>query len=153
MTGWQQSVARAQQGDTTAFTAVVRHFQHMAVGYAYAVLGDFHLAEDAAQEAFVQAYLDLRKLRAPQAFPSWLRRIVFKQCDRFTRRKRVHTVPLDAGFESADPRKGPLEAVEQKETQEEVLGAMSALPDSERAAATLFYIDGYSMGEVGEFLG
>ncbi len=153
VTGWQQSVARAQQGDTTAFTAVVRHFQHMAVGYAYAVLGDFHLAEDAAQEAFVQAYLDLRKLRVPQAFPSWLRRIVFKQCDRFTRRKRVHTVPLDAGAESADPRKGPLEAVEQKETQQEVLGAMGALPDNERAAATLFYIDGYSMGEVGEFLG
>ncbi|NIR02616.1 MAG: RNA polymerase subunit sigma-24, partial [Gemmatimonadales bacterium] len=68
------------------------HFQDMAVGYAYSILGDFHLAEDAAQEAFVQAYLDLRKLRVPQAFPSWLRRIVFKQCDRFTRRKRVHTV-------------------------------------------------------------
>jgi RNA polymerase sigma factor (sigma-70 family) len=149
---WQQSVASAQRGDLMAFGAVVEHFQDMAVGYAYSILRDFHLSEDAAQEAFVRAYLDLRTLREPRAFPSWLRRIIFKQCDRITRRKRVRTVPLDAGVESADPRKGPLEVVEQRETQEEVLSAVNALPDNERVAATLFYIDGYSTGEVGEFL-
>ena len=65
--------ARAQQGDVAAYGQVVRRFQDMAVGYAGAVLGDFHLAEDAAQEAFVEA------------FAPWLRRIVFKQCDRTLR--------------------------------------------------------------------
>ena len=48
--------ARAQQGDVAAYGQVVRRFQDMAVGYAGAVLGDFHLAEDAAQEAFVEAF-------------------------------------------------------------------------------------------------
>ncbi|HUU53416.1 MAG TPA: sigma-70 family RNA polymerase sigma factor [Armatimonadota bacterium] len=151
--GWQQSVAKAQRGDAKAFGAVVGRFQDMAVGYAYSILGDFHLAEDAAQDAFVQAYLNLSALREVRAFPSWLRRIVFKQCNRITRRKRVATVPLEAGVESADPRWGPHEAVEQRETQREVLFAVNALPDKERTAATLFYIDGYSMGEVGDFLG
>jgi RNA polymerase sigma factor (sigma-70 family) len=125
----------------------------MAVGYAYSILGDFHLAEDAAQDAFVQAYLDLSTLREARAFPSWLRRIVLKQCNRITRRKRVATVPIEAGVEPADSRRGPHEAVEQRETQREVLSAVNALPDKERTAATLFYIDGYSMGEVGDFLG
>ena len=43
----------------------------MAVGYAYAIIGDFQLAEDAAQEAFVGAWLDLPRLREPAAFAGW----------------------------------------------------------------------------------
>jgi RNA polymerase sigma factor (sigma-70 family) len=150
---WQQSLAKAQRGDVRAFGPVVRRFQDMAVGYAYSILGDFHLAEDAAQDAFVQAYVNLGALREVRAFPSWLRRIVFKQCDRITRRRQVATVPLEPGVEPADPRRGPHETVEKRETQREVLSAVNALPEKERAATTLFYIDGYSMGEVGAFLG
>lgn|GEM_PF-6375961 len=37
------------------------------MGYAYSLVGDFHLAEDAAQEAFIEAYLDLNKLQEPAA--------------------------------------------------------------------------------------
>jgi DNA-directed RNA polymerase specialized sigma24 family protein len=48
-------VARAQSGDLEAYTAIVRRFQDMAVGYGYSLLGDMHLAEDAAQEAFASA--------------------------------------------------------------------------------------------------
>ncbi len=153
LTGWQRSVAKARRGDVEAFGAVVRRFQDMAVGYAYSILVDLHLAEDAAQDTFVQAYLSLSTLREVRAFPSWLRRIVFKQCSRITRRKRVKTMPLEAGVEPADPRRGPHEAIEQRETQREVLSAVNALPEKQRTAATLFYIDGYSMGEVGDFLG
>jgi DNA-directed RNA polymerase specialized sigma24 family protein len=68
-------VIRAQSGDRMAFGSLVRQFQDMAVGYAYSILGDFALAEDTAQEAFVQAYLDLHTLREPHAFPSWFRRM------------------------------------------------------------------------------
>ena len=52
-------VARAQKGDVDAFTTIVRRFQDMAVGYGYSILGDFHLAQDAAQEAFLEAYVKL----------------------------------------------------------------------------------------------
>ena len=53
----------------------------MAVGYAGAVLGDFHMAEDAAQETFVEAFAGQDKVYGAAAFAPWLRRIVFKQCD------------------------------------------------------------------------
>lgn len=53
-------VERARAGDLDAYREIVRRFQDMAYGYAYAMLGDFHLAQDAAQEAFIQAYRDLR---------------------------------------------------------------------------------------------
>ena len=69
-----------------AFAAIVQRFQKMAAGYAFAVLGDFHLAEDAAQMAFFEAYGNLTKVYDAVAFPAWLRKIVFKQCDRIARK-------------------------------------------------------------------
>ncbi len=45
----------------------------MAYSCAYAVIGDFQLAQDAVQEAFITAYRDLDKLQKPNAFAGWLR--------------------------------------------------------------------------------
>jgi len=47
----------------------------MAYAYAYAMLGDFYLAEDAAQRAFISAWRKLGQLRQPEAFPGWFRRV------------------------------------------------------------------------------
>ena len=88
-------VTQAQNQDLDAYNTLVHRFQNMAVGYAYSILGDFHLAEDAAQEAFVRAYLELDQLREPAAFSGWFRRIVFMRCNRLTRKKKWPTVSLD----------------------------------------------------------
>jgi len=149
---WRANVVAAQHGDLAAFDVLVHQFEDMAVGYAYSVLGDFQLAEDAAQDAFIQAFLDMKTLQEPHAFPSWLRRLVLKYCDRITRRKRVPTVSLEAGQEVPDGRPGPEEVVHQREAQATVLGAIRALPEREREATTLFYINGYSLADVGQFL-
>jgi RNA polymerase sigma-70 factor (ECF subfamily) len=45
-------VRAAQAGDELAFAELVRSYQDVAVAYATSVLRDYHLAEDAAQEAF-----------------------------------------------------------------------------------------------------
>ena len=55
------ALERAKSGDLDGFTVLVERFQDMAVGYSYSMLGDFHLAEDAAQEAFLEAYPNLHK--------------------------------------------------------------------------------------------
>jgi DNA-directed RNA polymerase specialized sigma24 family protein len=67
-------VRQAQHGDREAFTEIVTRFQNMAYGYAYALLGDFAQAEDAAQEAFIEVYLSIHNLHEPAAFPSWFKR-------------------------------------------------------------------------------
>ena len=81
-------ISRVHRGDRQAYGEIVARFQHMAVGYASVQLGDPHLAEDAAQEAFLQAFVDLGQLQEPAAFPGWFRRIVHKHCDRIRRRRR-----------------------------------------------------------------
>ncbi|MCX6343505.1 MAG: sigma-70 family RNA polymerase sigma factor [Armatimonadetes bacterium] len=145
-------VDQAKIGDMDAFSAIVGRFQDMALAYAYSVLGDFHLAEDAAQEAFLQAYRDLDALREPAAFPGWFRRIVFKRCDRITRGKRLSTVPLDSVVEIPAASPGPEAIVESREIRQNVLDAIRNLPQNERTVTTLFYINGYTQKDIAAFL-
>ena len=152
MTSVDSLVVRARDGDDGSYEALVRRFQDMAVGYAYSILRDFHLAEDAAQEAFLEAYRNLDKLREPAAFPGWFRRIVFKQCDRLTRGQHFTTVPLDDAESRAFEPARQAQSVEENEMKDRVLCAIDSLPEHERAAVMLYYTSGYSQNEVAEFL-
>ena len=145
-------VVGAQSSDRDAYGKIVRRFQDMACGYAFSILGDFHLAEDAAQEAFIEGYRDLANLRKPAAFPGWFRRIVFKRCDRIRRGKEVSTVPLKAAGEVSSDTSGPAQAAQKREMKDRVLDVIRSLPETERTATTLFYINGYSQEEVADFL-
>jgi RNA polymerase sigma factor (sigma-70 family) len=145
-------VTRAQAGDTDSYGELVRRFQDMAYGYAYAIVGDLALAEDAAQEAFIEAYRCLPSLREPFAFPGWLKRIVFKHCDRLTRGRRLAMVSLDAARDLPAPLPGLADQVEARETQDAVLRAISELPARQREVTALYYIDGYSQNEIAAFL-
>ena len=77
-----------QPGHEAAFGEIVRRFRANAQASAFYLVRDAHLAQDVAQEAFLDAYLGLGQLRDPAAFPGWFRRIVFKQADRIRRRSR-----------------------------------------------------------------
>jgi len=133
-------IKKAQDSDLEAFGRIVRRFQDMAVGYAYSILGDFHLAEDAAQEAFIETYRCLSRISNPDTFPGWFRRIVFKHCDRITRGKRVESVPLETAVEVPSGEKGPAEIVLEQELKDSVLAAIQSLPENQRIVTTLFYI-------------
>lgn len=146
-------VGRSRTGDAEAFAELVRRFQDMAVGYAYSLLKDFQLAEDAAQEAFFEAYRGLNNLREAAAFAGWFRRIVFKQCDRFIRTKQPALAPIETIERQASGRLSQAEALERREMNARVLKAVAQLPEHERATLMLFYISGYSHKEVGAFLG
>ena len=91
----RDALEQAKAGNLDGFASLVERFQDMAVGYSYSILGDFHLAEDAAQEAFLEAYPNLHKVYGPEAFPSWFKRIVFKHCDRVLRRKTLAAAQLE----------------------------------------------------------
>ena len=146
-------VYSAQTGSPEAFALLVARFQNLAYAYAYAVLGDFDLAQDAAQEAFIEVYQALPDLHAPFAFPAWLKRIVFKHCDRITRRKQLATIPLETVEEIFFPQPGPPELIERSEIRSQVDKALHDLPDHLRTATILFYISGYSQPEIADFLG
>ena len=125
----------------------------MAFACAYAELGDAYLAEDVAQDAFVVAWQKLDQLLEPNAFPGWFKRIVLSQCNRLTRGKRLQIVPLDVGAASPTTDPGPHIVAEKHEILNKVLKAIKALPDNERLVTTLFYVNGYTQNDIGQFSG
>ena len=120
-------IAQVKLGDKRAYEPIVRRFQDMAVAYGYATLGDWQLAEDAAQEAFIAAYCELPALRDPQAFPGWFRRIVIKQIDRI-RRRRPRDVVLDELSKVPADQHNPSEVAEQQELHDSIVNAIRSLP-------------------------
>src|SRR5215831_6236820 len=146
-------VRAAQTGDEHAFAEIVARFQDVAVAYATAVLHDYHLAEDAAQEAFLDAYRALPELREPAAFPGWFRRILFKHCDRVSRRKRRDVVGLGGAVDVESPTPSPHDVLERRELRETLGRIIATLGEADRQVVLLFYMGEHSQTAIAEFLG
>ena len=145
-------VTAARAGDAEAYAEIVCRFQSMAYGFSYSMLGDSHVAEDVAAEAFLQAYQDLPTLREPSAFVGWFRRILHKHCHRVLRKRRVTTVPLALAQGQPASEPDPAQTAESQETRARVLDAVQKLPEAQRTATTLFYMEGRPVREIAEFL-
>ena len=145
-------VRAAQEGDKEAFGQIVGRFQDMAFASAYALLGNAMLAQDAAQDAFVDAFRTLHLLREPAAFPGWFRRIIFKHSDRQVRGKPLTLAPLEAAYDMRSPQPGPHDLLEEALLRQDVDGAIQLLPANQRMVVSLFYIEGYSQAEIADFL-
>ena len=135
-----------------AFCELVRMFQDMAYACAYAVLGDFCLAEDASQQAFISAWQKLDQLRQPEAFPGWFRRIVLTECNRLTRGQRPRTMSLDEGVNLHAPHPDPQSAIEKDELTKAAFAAIKKLSLNERMVVVLFYVNEHSQSDISAFL-
>lgn len=144
-------VGRAGTGDVDAFTELVRRYQAMVFGYAYARLGDTHLAEDTAQQAFIAAWRGLDGLKEPHRFGDWLSGIVRFECSHALRSRRCSDLGLDDGERSPGP--APAHVAESREGFDRVLAAISNLPQAEREVAILYYLQDRSQREVAAFHG
>ena len=93
-------VDRARRGDREAFGVLAAASVDRLYAIARLVLRDTDLAEDATQDALVKAWRDLPKLRDPDLFDAWLRRILVRSCSDIGRRRRrwrteISLVPIE----------------------------------------------------------
>ncbi len=93
-----QLVAEARQGNPDAFGELVRRNRARALGVAYKLTQDHHLAEDVVQEALVRAFLRLGTLVDSRSFSPWLRRIVRNEA--YMRLRRGGLYRLERPFAS-----------------------------------------------------
>src|SRR5262249_27223320 len=105
------------------------------------------------QQAFLAAYQTLGQLRAPEAFVTWFRLILRKQCDRLTRKARLPIVPLEQAVAVPVDAPGPDALAERAETRALVRRALLALPAADRVVTLLFYFSGESQAAIASFLG
>src|SRR5437868_14692793 len=97
-------VSRAAAGDARAFEALMRRHNRMLFRAARAILRDDAEAEDALQEAYMQAYRSLGEFRGEAQISTWLARIVANEALMRLRKqaRRAEIVPIDASATAED---------------------------------------------------
>lgn len=135
-------------GDRGAFAGLVRRYERAVRATSLAVLKDSHLAEDSAQETFVRAYSELRRLKDPAAFGGWLLGIGRRTALSHLRMRRSPQPLHMANIVSA-----PAEPPKMDERDRLVLAAVTRLPDSEQIAVYLRYFESMDVTEVARATG
>lgn len=152
-------VLAARNGDKDAFCRLLERHRPMLTALCRSAVGDHGLAEDAAQEAVLQALLGQDQLRRPERFGAWLAGIGLNICRRWLRDRlrdcwsweAVHGGRL--ALEPPDWQAGPEELVEAGDLADRVRHAVADLPPGQRAAVVLFYLSGLTYAETATLLG
>lgn len=155
----RDQVERALSGEPEAFEALVRKYGRMAGAIAFGVLGDYHLAQDVAQESFLKAFRSLPGLRDPSCFKTWFAGLVRRKAlDALRKRHSFHllesspAVARSLRARASEPLPPDTEPL-REESWKHTLEAIRALPQEDRLVLTLKHMDGLSYKEIAEVTG
>jgi RNA polymerase sigma-70 factor (ECF subfamily) len=148
-------VARILAGDRTAFEELVSRYHRIVFAIAYRMTGARAEAEDVSQEVFLRVYRSLDRFDPRLPLAPWVRKIAGNASLNHLRHRKVER-RLAAGSTAseevdsiADPAAGPQQRLEQSDRTEKLSRALTALPDNQRLAFTLKYVEGLSLEEIG----
>ncbi|MBQ9115403.1 MAG: RNA polymerase sigma factor, partial [Clostridia bacterium] len=139
-------------GDEGAYEALVKRYQRAVISSAISITKNHFMAEDAAQDAFVTAWMKLDTLYEAQKFGAWVCKIA-KNCalNMITRYRSF--LPLDV-VENADVSYehwlDPAEEYALSEERKEVDQSVERLPDRVRETVRLHYFEGLSIAEIAD---
>jgi len=148
------TIKQCLEGDVNAFSLIVEKYQHQVYSICYHIVGNFEDAHDLAQDTFVKAYLNLASLREPLKLASWLRSISTNVCKRWLHNRKDY-LPLETIVQTEkelldDP--SPQENIEADERCSFVWKAINSITEKNRPVIVMYYIDGLSYQEIGDFL-
>lgn len=153
-------VVAACAGDKIAFGHLVDRHLPMARRVAMRMIGNQEIAWELAQEALLQAYLGLTKLREPASFASWLYGIVRNVCRSHLRSRKLTAYSWEAIYGGSQyPAEwllginDPATAWEEAERDHQVQAALTTLSAKNQNATWLFYFEEWSIAEIAFYLG
>jgi RNA polymerase sigma-70 factor (ECF subfamily) len=142
-------VTRAKAGRLDAFEELVRRHRERVYRVALRMLADAGDAEDATQDAFVQAWRTLADFRGDSSFPTWMYRIVTNRCLNVLRARRP-VEPLPASLPA--PASQPDRIVEASAQVEYLKRAIARLTPEQRAPLVLRELEGCSYEQIAQVL-
>lgn len=141
-------IRAVRAGDRQAYAELVRRHQRAVVATAWRVTGEYHSAQDVAQEAFVSAYRHLDGLRDGAAFGGWILKIAQRLAWRAHRRHPQLAELRDGDELAARDEYRPFD-----EALHDVVLAVARLPEQERTVVAMRYFEGHSVQAVAEITG
>jgi RNA polymerase sigma-70 factor (ECF subfamily) len=151
----EELVAAAKSGDFAAFDQLVRRHEAAVYRAALAALRVPEDAEEAAQDAFVRAWLSLARFRGDSSFRTWVVTIVWRRA--ITRRSGIvrwwrRRAPLDDAVGVAVAGGRPDESVRESEMRAHIVRAIEALTPKLRDALLLAQSGEYGYDEIAVIL-
>jgi RNA polymerase sigma-70 factor (ECF subfamily) len=147
-----QVIDLVRAGEVDAFAEIVEHYQVPIQRYLYRLTGDYQMAQDLAQDTFLQAYKGILKTKADLSLKAWLYRIATNNALQHHRRKRrLSFIPLDDCKKSDIPTtENHASLVGEKIAMQETL---SKVPEEQRTCLVLHFVEGFKYKEIAETLG
>lgn len=142
-------VQRALLGTAEAYDELYRRHRDRVARVAFLLLGDPDQAQDAAQEAFLLGWRDLRRLRDPNAFRPWVTGIAVNLC---RRRRRALARDLSRRSELGEATNRS-EMGDAAAIRVDVRRAVGRLPGHMREVLVLRFYGGFTEAEIGGALG
>lgn len=140
-------------GDETAYEELILRHQSSVMGTAFKVTHNKYSAEDAAQDAFTSAWINLSELREGEKFGSWVCAFA-KNCAR-TLERRYHAAIPDMSFDASDYSGVSLDIAADFSCENdygELHDAVEALSEKLRETVKLHYFEEKSVAEIAELL-
>jgi RNA polymerase sigma-70 factor (ECF subfamily) len=141
-------IAEAQNGDRGAYGELTRRYYDGVIRVVYRMCGDAELAQDAAQEAFIRAWLNLPRFTPGTSLRNWLYRMAVNAALDVLRREAKRAGPDIDALALPDPGEGPEAALINKERETAVRRAVLALPEAGRSVLVLREYGGLSYKEI-----
>ncbi len=145
-------VTQAQRGDRNAFGELVRIHAQGVTNVSYRMCGDVQIAEEASQEAFIQAWLHLSSYRPQTSLRNWLYRIAVNAATDILRREKRILPNAIEDLQLTDSGPGPEALLSQSERTALVQKAILSLPDASRAVLILREYEEMSYHEIADTL-
>lgn len=153
-------IRRILQGNQDAFSPLVKKYQKGVHTLAWRKIGDFHIAQEITQDAFLTAYKKLGTLKNHTQFPGWLYVIAANLCRDWLKKSRLPMESLDADNTNEVDKVSYSRYVAEKqesdadETRREVVKKLlKKLPESERTVMMMHYLGEMTIKSISEFLG
>jgi RNA polymerase sigma-70 factor, ECF subfamily len=147
-----RQAARTQEGfsagEASSFEEVVRRHQGMVFSLAYHFLRDSGLAEDLAQEVFLDLYRGRPFIQSPRHLEFWLRRVTVHRCIDHGRRNRMQLVSLDTEPEPAAHSGDPDPLLSGR-----LRSLVASLPAKRRMVLLLRFQEELELREIAEIMG
>lgn len=148
----QKLIQQAKQGDRDALEQIFRIHLDSAIRLAYLVTRNWATAEDAVQEAFLQAFRSLHTFQDQRPFKPWFTRIVVNKAKRTKDRLDRGHLPYDLEEQNQHIAFIPEERALEQEAVDELFRAINKLGDNHRLPLLLKYISELTEVEIAETL-
>lgn len=146
-------LARARAGESEAVAELVRLHIDDVYAVTARVLGDRHLAQDAAQDAMINALRSLDRFRGESSFRTWVLRIAVNAARSVARRRtRRREVPIDVVAEHAADPSDIAVLTATRDEADRATALLGQLPEKQRMTVSLRIHQGLSYQEIGRVL-